>query len=127
MEIKFVRCHLCLAPLYEGGTITALMFSIAPLYQCDAVQNYCYTMIDRFVDKEFKERGLGDVKILKHNVTGKKRVILRREKVLKLACNHMLNSDMNLRPMENSSGKAWVWYALDFSDGMQTEELLAIK
>lgn len=81
----------------------------------------------RFVNGEYKERGLGDVKILKHKTNGKIRLILRRERVHKLACNHHVSSDMQLKCMDNTQGKAWVWYAVDFAEGTQTEEMFAIR
>ena len=39
----------------------------------------------RFRDKEYKERGLGDMKVLKHRETGKGRLIMRRE-LINLVC-----------------------------------------
>lgn len=38
--------------------------------------------------KQWKERGTGDVKFLKHKETGKVRLLMRREKTLKLCANH---------------------------------------
>jgi len=38
----------------------------------------------RFQDKQWKERGLGNVKILRHRETGKCRLLMRREQVLKV-------------------------------------------
>jgi E3 SUMO-protein ligase RanBP2 len=35
----------------------------------------------RFTASEWKERGLGVIKILQHNVTGRIRVLMRREQV----------------------------------------------
>lgn len=37
---------------------------------------------------EWKERGTGEIKLLKHNETGKIRVLMRREKTLKICANH---------------------------------------
>ena len=37
---------------------------------------------------EWKERGTGDVKLLQHNVTGLVRVLMRRDKTLKVCANH---------------------------------------
>ena len=76
--------------------------------------------------KEFKERGLGDIKILKHRVTGKVRVILRREQILKLACNFNLTPSIELKPM-STSDKAFQWICMDFSEGELTQEGLAVK
>lgn len=41
---------------------------------------------------EWKERGVGDVKILKHKVTGLYRLLMRREKTLKICANHYRKS-----------------------------------
>ena len=76
--------------------------------------------------KEFKERGLGDIKILKHKASGKVRVILRREQILKLACNFNLTLGIELKPM-STSDKAFQWICMDFSEGELTQEGLAVK
>jgi hypothetical protein len=78
-------------------------------------------------DKTFKERGLGDVKILRNKTTGKSRIILRREKIHKLACNHLLTPNMTLKPLDKSNGTAWVWYAVDFSEQESKDEMFAIR
>lgn len=39
----------------------------------------------RFRDKEYKERGLGDIKVLQHKDTGKGRLIMRRD-MINLVC-----------------------------------------
>jgi len=41
----------------------------------------------RFRDDEWKERGLGLVKIYKHKQTGKSTCVLRQEKTLKVVAN----------------------------------------
>jgi Ran-binding protein 1 len=43
--------------------------------------------------REWKERGTGDIKILKHKQHGTCRVLMRRDKTLKICANHygMLN------------------------------------
>lgn len=38
--------------------------------------------------KAWKERGTGDVKLLKHKETGKVRLVMRRDKTLKVCANH---------------------------------------
>ncbi|PKI85141.1 hypothetical protein MVES_001107 [Malassezia vespertilionis] len=38
--------------------------------------------------KEWKERGTGDVRLLKHKDTGKIRLVMRRDKTLKVCANH---------------------------------------
>merc|ERR1719483_1781389 len=82
----------------------------------------------RFVpeSKEWKERGLGDFKILKNNKTGKVRFLMRREQVLKVCCNHFLSKSMEFKPLATSD-RAWTWTAGDFSDGEISNELFALK
>ena len=58
---------------------------------------------------------------------GKFRLLLRREQVLKIACNHYLTLDINLKPM-NTSETAWCWFANDFSEGTEGQmEQFAVK
>ena len=38
--------------------------------------------------REWKERGTGDVRILKHKENGKTRLVMRRDKTLKVCANH---------------------------------------
>ena len=44
----------------------------------------------RFVrdSSEWKERGTGDVRLLKHKENGKTRLVMRRDKTLKVCANH---------------------------------------
>jgi E3 SUMO-protein ligase RanBP2 len=53
-------------------------------------------------------------------------MILRRDQILKIACNHYINSSMTLNPMSTSE-TAICWYAVDFSDGNPIEEQFALK
>ena len=82
----------------------------------------------RFVSdtKEWKERGIGDFKILMNKETGKVRFLMRREQVLKICCNHLLSKDMVFTPL-SSSDKAWQWSAADFSEGEVVNELFALR
>lgn len=101
----------------------------------------------RFTDGEWKERGIGDIKILKHNVTSKvrlvallfksvsllifvaikkffRRLLMRREQVLKICLNHYLTKEMEFLPKDN---KSWLWSAADFSDGEVRPDRFAIR
>lgn len=68
----------------------------------------------RFVDKEWKERGIGDVKILKHKTNGKLRVVMRRDQVLKICLNHALDGDVQYQKKDD---KSWQFVVNDFSEG----------
>ena len=66
----------------------------------------------RWNDAQWKERGLGDMKILK-NKEGRARIVMRREQVLKICANHFIQAEMSLLAMNE---KAWIWTAMDASD-----------
>jgi len=76
---------------------------------------------------EWKERGTGDVKILKHKAHGTYRILMRRDKTLKVCANHVILSHMELKP-NCGSERAWVWSTpADFADEEAKAELLAIR
>ncbi|KAG6334380.1 hypothetical protein ID866_4701 [Astraeus odoratus] len=76
---------------------------------------------------EWKERGTGDVRLLQHRVTKKVRLVMRRDKTLKVCANHMVSSDMRLQP-NIGSDRSWVWkVAADYSENPPTSETLAIR
>ncbi|KAF5296161.1 hypothetical protein FQA39_LY12615 [Lamprigera yunnana] len=68
----------------------------------------------RFLDGEWKERGIGDIKILLNIATTKLRVLMRREQVLKICLNHMLTSNIEYIAKDE---KTWLFTAPDFSEG----------
>lgn len=117
--------------LYETGADDEPNVSFEPVVQLpdnvevktgeeDEDVLYCQrSKLYRFVDGEWKERGIGDVKLLRHRSTGIVRVVMRRERVLKLCLNHRVNATLTLQPMPNAQGKAWTWHADDFSDGSE--------
>merc|ERR1712048_1362584 len=74
-------------------------------------------------------RGVGDIKILRHPTTGITRILLRRDQVHKIAPNHRISKEMELKPLSNSE-TAWCWYAMDFSEGHEetgSMEQLAVR
>lgn len=77
--------------------------------------------------KEWKERGVGELKILFHPDNKTYRVLLRRDQVHKIACNHYITTDMVLEPMAKSE-TAITWFAMDYSDdGEARVEKLAAR
>ncbi|VDH96252.1 E3 SUMO-protein ligase RanBP2 [Mytilus galloprovincialis] len=75
---------------------------------------------------QWKEKGFGEMKILKHRVNSLYRLILRRQIVLKLACNQWLTADISFKPLPTSE-TSWCWVGQDFSDNEPVIEQLAIK
>jgi Ran-binding protein 1 len=100
--------------------------------------------------REWKERGTGDVRLLKHRENGKTRLVMRRDKTLKVCANHYSTSnlcptgdslsvrdeatnvftvvpDMKLSPNVGSD-RSWVWNAAaDVSEGEPEAQTLAIR
>ncbi|WPG99797.1 Ran-specific GTPase-activating protein [Acrodontium crateriforme] len=77
--------------------------------------------------KEWKERGTGDVRLLKHRENGKTRLVMRRDKTLKVCANHYVVPDMKLSPNVGSD-RSWVWNAAaDVSEGEPEAQTLAIR
>ncbi|CAO3665406.1 unnamed protein product [Umbelopsis ramanniana] len=77
--------------------------------------------------KEWKERGVGDVKFLQHKATKKVRLLMRRDKTHKVCANHAITSEMSLSPNVGSD-RSWVWnVAADVSEGEARQETLAIR
>lgn len=88
-------------------------------------QLYCQrSKLYRWKDGEWKERGLGDARLLKDPVSGRVRFLLRQEKTGKLVANHYCDCD--LKPNKDSE-KIWVWTAQDVADGDPAVEQLALK
>ena len=104
------------AELHTGEEGTEVLFTHqAKLYRFDSVMS------------QWKERGTGDIKLLKYPDKDKVRIVMRREQVKKICCNHYLTPTMSLSPMSNSD-KAWTWYTLnDYVDGVSKPEKLAVR
>ncbi|KAH9539434.1 hypothetical protein CY35_15G057100 [Sphagnum magellanicum] len=80
-------------------------------------------------DKEgtqWKERGVGQVKLLEHKQTKKVRLLMRQSRTLKICANHMVLASTTLQEHAGSD-KSWVWHAPDYSDGTLKEELFAMR
>jgi len=76
---------------------------------------------------EWKERGTGDVRLLQHKTSQKVRLVMRRDKTLKVCANHAISSDMRLQPNVGSD-RSWVWrVAADYAEGEPASETLAIR
>jgi len=76
---------------------------------------------------EWKERGTGEVRLLKHKETNRVRLVMRRDKILKLCANHAITPDMKLQP-NIGSDRSWVWkVAADYAENEPTAETLAIR
>jgi len=76
---------------------------------------------------EWKERGTGDVRLLQHKESKVIRLVMRRDKTLKVCANHLISHEMRLQPNVGSD-RSWVWkVAADYSENPPTSETLAIR
>ncbi|KAI5059162.1 hypothetical protein GOP47_0025481 [Adiantum capillus-veneris] len=91
-----------------------IAYSKAKLYRFDKEGN------------QWKERGVGQVKLLKHKDTKKVRLVMRQSKTLKICANHTVVPSISLQEHQGSD-KTWVWHASDYADGELKDELFCIR
>ncbi|KZV51862.1 ran-binding protein 1c-like [Dorcoceras hygrometricum] len=80
-------------------------------------------------DKEgnqWKERGVGTVKLLKDKVNGKVRLVMRQNKTLKICANHLVLPGLSIQE-HHGNDKSCVWHAADFADGELKDETFCIR
>merc|ERR1712161_9710 len=77
-------------------------------------------------NKQWNERGIGDIRILKHREHNGMRVLMRQEKTMKVIVNHALDPRITLEPNVGSD-RSWVWSAFDFATGELVETVFAIR
>lgn len=75
--------------------------------------------------KEWKDRGIGNIKILVNkNDKNKVRLLMRRDQVLKLCCNQLITKHTKF---SKKSEKALTWVGHDYSENELSIETLAIQ
>ncbi|KAK4057723.1 Ran GTPase binding protein Sbp1 [Microbotryomycetes sp. JL221] len=97
-------------------------------YVCDMI-DVVRAKLFRFAtdSSEWKERGTGDVRLLQHKQNKKVRLVMRRDKTLKVCANHYITAEMALSPNVGSD-RSWVYnVAADVSEGTPSAETLAIR
>ena len=82
----------------------------------------------RFRDGEWKERGTGDMKLLRHKKDKKIRFILRQDKTLKIVANFIIAEKplCELKPHQGSD-KMFMFLAYDCSDEQPQMEKFVLK
>ncbi|KAK1270291.1 hypothetical protein QJS04_geneDACA006076 [Acorus gramineus] len=75
---------------------------------------------------QWKERGAGTVKLLKHKSTGKVRLVMRQAKTLKICANHLVIATLSVHEHAGND-KSCVWHATDFSDGELKDEMFCMR
>jgi len=75
---------------------------------------------------EWKQRGRGDIKFLKHKITQKIRLLMRQSSTYKLILNHYIEPTCQLKPNDGSAN-AWAWWGIDNSDNEEVKSLFIGK
>jgi len=91
---------------------------------------YCQrSKLLRFKDSEWKERGIGEAKILKNRNNGQCRFLFRQERTSYLRANFYIVEDANLNNLKPNQGnmKIWTWMAQDYADDEVLVEQFALK
>jgi len=85
------------------------------------------TLLDKGTgNKSWRERGVGDIRILKHREHQRIRVLMRQEKTMKIIANHALDPRIKLGANAGSD-RSWVWNAFDFAEGDLVETVFAAR
>merc|ERR1719287_7322 len=106
-----------------------LFGNVAPaggLFAAPPVANASAEAADVGGDQCWKERGKGQLKLLKNKENGKVRVLLRVDKTRKIRLNHFIYEAYELQP-NPTNDCAWVYFATDFSDECPNESKICIK
>ena len=79
--------------------------------------------------KEWKERGVGELRFLKHKTSGYVRILVRAEKTHKCIINHyVINKDIFCQLEQlKTSNNSWTWAAYDISDEKADSEKFCAK
>jgi len=75
---------------------------------------------------EWKERGVGPVKLLRSKDNGRTRLLMRQEKVLKIRANHIVMPGTELQEHQGQT-KAWVYRTMDFAEEELRPEMFCIR
>ena len=88
---------------------------------------YGETLLDKGTgNKTWRERGIGEARILRHREHQRLRFLMRQEKTMKVIANHALDPRIKLEPNAGSD-RSWVWSCYDFADGELEEKVFALR
>lgn len=85
------------------------------------------TLLDKGTGKKsWRERGIGEAKILRHKEHQRLRLLMRQEKTMKVIANHAIDPRIKLEKNAGSD-RSWVWSAFDFAEGELVEVVFALR
>uniref|UniRef100_T1GN13 RanBP2-type domain-containing protein n=1 Tax=Megaselia scalaris TaxID=36166 RepID=T1GN13_MEGSC len=79
----------------------------------------------RHSENDWKERGIGIIKILK-NKENKCRILMRREQIHKICANHTITNEMTLTILDKEK-KGFIWVANDFAEEVLSKEKFFVR
>lgn len=65
--------------------------------------------------KRWKEKGVGDMEILKHSQLGRVRVRLRQDQTPEMVCNHEIIKDVKVQSMSEEPNGALCWCGMNLT------------
>ncbi|OTF72272.1 hypothetical protein BLA29_002794, partial [Euroglyphus maynei] len=91
----------------------------------DELEIYCMkrAKLYVFVAPEYKERGTGELKILRHKITNKLRMVMRRDQVHTVCLNTCLTKEIKF----DDKSKHVLFQCIDFSDNKPDPQTFALK
>jgi Ran-binding protein 1 len=88
---------------------------------------YGETLLDKGTGKKsWRERGIGEARLLRHREHQRIRLLVRQEKTMKVIANQAVDPRVKLEPNVGSD-RSWVWSAFDFAEGVLEEVVFAIR
>jgi len=79
----------------------------------------------RFCDNEWKERGVGDLKILESPESQRIRLLMRRDTILKVCLNQYITADLKLDLKDDK--KSITWSAIDYSEETPNPQIFLLR
>jgi Ran-binding protein 1 len=85
------------------------------------------TLLDKRTGKKtWRERGIGEARILRHVEHQRLRLLMRQEKTMRVIANHAIDPRIKLEANAGSD-RSWVWSAFDFAEGDLVETVFALR
>jgi Ran-binding protein 1 len=82
----------------------------------------------RWTDEQWKERGTGDIKLLRDRTSHKVTLVMRQDNTKKVVVNFLLEEDPLCQLVPHAgSDKAWLWMAHDYSEGEAQRHKFALR
>ena len=79
----------------------------------------------RFCDNEWKERGVGEIKILESRDSNRIRLLMRRDTIFKVCLNQSITKDLKLDLKDDK--KSITWSAIDYSEDTPIPQIFLLR